>query len=128
VTRAAILILMAVATLAALAEPLPIPFTGGNCQFGYYWTGSYCVPSGAPGAGAKPPGGSCPNGWLASGNACIRSGVAGGSDPQSALPIQNRRNARPQSTMSIQNRQKRAPSIGSPDSKPAISNKSRQIK
>ncbi|MGA8412143.1 MAG: hypothetical protein WB756_10325, partial [Xanthobacteraceae bacterium] len=56
----------------ASADPQPVPFTGGNCPFGYYWTGSYCVPAGAPGAAAKPPGGSCPNGWLASGNSCLR--------------------------------------------------------
>ena len=69
----ATLILCLVASSAG-ADPLPVPFTGGNCQFGYYWTGSYCVPSAAPGAAGKPPGGSCPNGWLASGNACVRSG------------------------------------------------------
>jgi hypothetical protein len=71
-TRIIIIVALAFAAGVASADPLLVPFTGGNCQFGYYWTGSYCVPSGAPGAAAKPPGGSCPNGWLASGNACVR--------------------------------------------------------
>jgi hypothetical protein len=69
-----IIVVLAFAAGVASADPLLVPFTGGNCQFGYYWTGSYCVPSAAPGAAGKPPGGSCPNGWLASGNACVRSG------------------------------------------------------
>jgi hypothetical protein len=71
-TRIIIIVALAFAAGVASADPLLVPFTGGNCQFGYYWTGSYCVPSAAPGAAGKPPGGSCPNGWLASGNACVR--------------------------------------------------------
>jgi hypothetical protein len=73
-TRATLIVIAVITSTVARADPLPVPFTGGNCQFGYYWTGSYCLPVGASGAAAKPPGGSCPNGWLASGNSCLRSG------------------------------------------------------
>jgi hypothetical protein len=73
-TRATLIVIAVITSTVARADPLPVPFTGGNCPFGYYWTGSYCLPAGVPGAAAKPPSGSCPNGWLASGNSCLRSG------------------------------------------------------
>jgi hypothetical protein len=71
--------IIVVATLlcatAAMAEPLPQPYSGGSCPHGYLASGSFCVPSqGAQDAVPKPPSGSCPWGWLASGSYCLRAG------------------------------------------------------
>jgi hypothetical protein len=61
---------------SAHAEPLPQPKTpgpGGSCPYGYFTSGSYCVPSqGAQDAvGAK---WHVPFGWTSSGSFCLRSG------------------------------------------------------
>ena len=55
----------------ALAEPLPVqkpPGPGGSsCPYGYYSSGSFCVPfRGAQDAIAKPANRSCPFGWTSS--------------------------------------------------------------
>jgi hypothetical protein len=53
-TRATPIVIAAITAITVVrADPLPVPFTGGNCPFGYYWTGSYCLPAGVPGAAAK---------------------------------------------------------------------------
>jgi hypothetical protein len=61
-----------------LADPLPVakpPGPGGGCPYGYFSSGSFCVPSqGAQDAIAKPPGATCPNSWTSSGSYCLRSG------------------------------------------------------
>jgi hypothetical protein len=73
--KPAMITIVALAATAALAEPLPIPKTGGSCPHGYLQSGSYCMPSaGAQDAIVKPPSGNCPFGWLASGGACVKSG------------------------------------------------------
>lgn len=67
-----------VAATAASAEPLPVPKPvgpGGSCPYGYFTSGSFCVPSqGAQDAIPKPPNGTCPFGWTSSGSYCLRSG------------------------------------------------------
>ena len=75
-----VVIVVAGLILAAVAhaEPLPQPrpaIPGGSCPFGYFSSGSYCVPSqGAQDAVPKPPNGTCPWGWTSSGSFCLRSG------------------------------------------------------
>jgi hypothetical protein len=60
----------------ALAEPLSVPKppgSGGACPYGYYFSGSFCVPfRGAQDVIAKPPYG-CPFGWTSSGSFCVQS-------------------------------------------------------
>jgi hypothetical protein len=55
----------------ARADPLPQPKPtdpGGSCPYGYFISGSVCVPSqGAQDAVPKPPNGTCPWGWTSSG-------------------------------------------------------------
>ena len=61
----------------ALAEPLPVPKppgSAGPCPYGYYSSGSFCVPfRDAQHAIAKPANGSCPFGWTSSGSFCLPS-------------------------------------------------------
>ena len=63
-TRAMIVFTLMLLAAAALAEPLPQPRPvgpGGSCPYGYYSSGSFCVPSqGAQDAVPKAPRGSCP--------------------------------------------------------------------
>ena len=73
-------IALAVSTVAALAEPLPVhkpPGPGGSCPHGYLSSGSYLhVVAGAQDPIAKPPNGNCPWGWISSSSYCLRSGSA----------------------------------------------------
>lgn len=77
--KAIIAAILAFAMLGpALAEPLPVqkpPGPGGSsCPYGYYSSGSFCVPfRGAQDAIAKPANGSCPFGWTSSGSFCVQS-------------------------------------------------------
>ena len=68
----------------ALAEPLPVPKppgSGSACPYGYYSSGSFCVPfRGAQDVIAKPPYG-CPFGWTSSGSFCVPNGGTSRSCP-----------------------------------------------
>jgi hypothetical protein len=77
-TQATIVAILMFAAGAVHADPLPQPkppSPGGSCPFGYFTSGSYCVPSqGAQDAVPKAPNGTCPWGWTSSGSFCLRSG------------------------------------------------------
>jgi hypothetical protein len=79
-----IIALMLIAS--AHADPLPQlkrSGPGGSCPYGYFTSGSYCVPSqGAQDAVPKPPNGTCPWGWTSSGSFCVRSGKPSNSRSQ----------------------------------------------
>jgi hypothetical protein len=63
--------------IAVRADPLPQPKPvgpGGSCPYGYFTSGSFCVPTqGAHDAVPKPPSGACPFGWTSSGSFCLQS-------------------------------------------------------
>jgi hypothetical protein len=73
-----IIIAFVLITSGANAEPLSQlkpSGPGGSCPYGYFTSGSFCVPSqGAQDAVPKPPSGTCPWGWTSSGSFCLRSG------------------------------------------------------
>jgi hypothetical protein len=66
----------ALSATAATAQTLPVPRTGGQCPWGYRWSGSYCVPVDRNTAPAipKPAGSPCPYGWSvnAGGRYCVQ--------------------------------------------------------
>jgi hypothetical protein len=77
-TRLLAVALIGAAAFAAHADPLPQPKPpgpGGSCPYGYYSSGSFCVPGqGAQDAVPLPRGGTCPWGWTNSGSYCVKGG------------------------------------------------------
>jgi len=66
-------VLLSASAVLAQQPVQPLPKVGG-CPFGYYSSGSYCVPSpGGNSRGAIEKVGSCPLGFYTSGDYCVSS-------------------------------------------------------
>ena len=73
-SKVILLLVLALATTVAAAEPLPIPRVG-SCPFGYRPAGNYCValdPNAAPAVSAPPNNGPCPYGMARQGGYRIK--------------------------------------------------------
>jgi len=69
-----VLIVLALITTVAAAEPLPVPRIG-PCPFGYRPAGNYCVAldaNAAPAIPAPPNGGPCPYGMARQNGYCVK--------------------------------------------------------